>query len=131
MEAKKNLLTTMGIDGKQWSEEFCQRFPQCEVDDVWGWFCNAIMTGYDRGWQEAFREMLGLPEDMKVYKSENIVNEESYKAGKLEGRREVVEWIDENCIGCNTPTANQEDYMGIQAIGWQAKLKEWGLLEAV
>jgi len=49
MEAKENLLTTMGMDGKRWSEEFCKRFPQCEVDDVLGWFCNAIMAGYDRG----------------------------------------------------------------------------------
>lgn len=41
--------TNMGIDGKLWSEEFCKRFPQCEVDDVLGWFCNAIMAGYDSG----------------------------------------------------------------------------------
>jgi len=41
----------MGIDGKLWAEEFCQRFPQCEVDDVLGWFCNAIMAGYDEGFK--------------------------------------------------------------------------------
>ena len=44
---KENWPNTM--DGKQWSEEFCKRFPQCEVDNVLGWFCNAIMAGYDRG----------------------------------------------------------------------------------
>ena len=42
-------LALMGSDGMKWSEEFCKRFPQCEVDDVLGWFCNAIMAGYDEG----------------------------------------------------------------------------------
>ena len=41
------LLTYLGTDGMRWSEEFCKRFPQCKVDDVLGWFCNAIMAGYD------------------------------------------------------------------------------------
>lgn len=49
MGVKENLLPTMGIDGKRWSKEFCQRFQQCKVDDVLGWFCNAIMAGYDKG----------------------------------------------------------------------------------
>ena len=43
----EELLSTM--DGMIWAEEFCRRFPQCEVDDVLGWFCNAIMVGYDKG----------------------------------------------------------------------------------
>ena len=49
MKAEKNLLNTMGMDGKRWAEEFCKRFPQCKVDNVLGWFCNAIMAGYDEG----------------------------------------------------------------------------------
>jgi len=43
------LLGRLGTDGKLWSEEFCKRFPQCAVDDVLGWLCNAIMAGYDEG----------------------------------------------------------------------------------
>ena len=42
-------LALMGTDGMKWAEEFCKRFPQCEVGDVLGWFCNAIMAGYDEG----------------------------------------------------------------------------------
>jgi len=56
MEAKENLLDTM--DGKRWSEEFCQRFPQCEIDDVLGWFCNAIMVGYDGGRKVGIKEVV-------------------------------------------------------------------------
>ena len=47
----------MGIDGKRWSEEFCKRFPQCAEDDVLGWFCNAIMAGYDEGKREQARSL--------------------------------------------------------------------------
>jgi len=36
---------------------------------------------FKAGRESAFKEMLGLPQDMKVYQSENIVDEKSYKAG--------------------------------------------------
>jgi len=55
MEAKE-LLGTM--DGQRWAEEFCQRFPQCEVDSVLGWFCNAIMAGYDNGKKLGIKEVV-------------------------------------------------------------------------
>ena len=49
------------------------------------------------------------------------------KAGKEEGKQEgfdkVVEWVEENCIGVNTPTQDPDDYMGIQSMKWQAFLK--------
>ena len=47
---------TLGHDGKAWPEtfdghvwalEFNKRFPAVPVDDALGWFCNAIMRGYD------------------------------------------------------------------------------------
>lgn len=50
MKTEESLLSTM--DGKIWAEEFCKRFPQCAVDDVLGWFCNAIMAGHNRGWND-------------------------------------------------------------------------------
>lgn len=34
-------------DGKAWAIEFNKRFPSVSVDDALGWFCNAIMRGYD------------------------------------------------------------------------------------
>lgn len=43
------LLRDMGIDGMKWSEEFCKRFPTVDVSDALGWFCNAIMAGFDEG----------------------------------------------------------------------------------
>ncbi len=48
-ESDGELLVRLGMDGKLWTEEFCKRFPQCNEDEVLGWFCNAIMAGYDRG----------------------------------------------------------------------------------
>ena len=35
------------MDGMAWAVEFNQRFPAVSVDDALGWFCNAIMRGYD------------------------------------------------------------------------------------
>ena len=35
------------MDGMVWAEKFNKRFPQVSVDDCLGWFCNAIMAGYD------------------------------------------------------------------------------------
>lgn len=48
--------TTKGLDGLAWPEtmdgmawavEFNKRFPAVSVDDALGWFCNAIMLGFD------------------------------------------------------------------------------------
>ena len=49
MEDDNKMLERIGTDGKLWAEEFCKRFPQCNVDDVLGWFCNAIEAGIDAG----------------------------------------------------------------------------------
>ena len=35
------------MDGMAWAVEFNKRFPGVPVDDALGWFCNAIMRGYD------------------------------------------------------------------------------------
>ena len=42
----------------------------------------------------------------------------SFEAGRREGRREVVKWINSRHILGNTETYNGEE--------WQAQLKEWG-----
>lgn len=39
----------LGIDGKLWAEAFCKLHPTVDVSDALGWFCNAIMAGYDEG----------------------------------------------------------------------------------
>jgi hypothetical protein len=51
-ESAGDLLQRLGVDGKLWAEEFSATatglgYP--EMDDGWllGWFCNAIMAGYD------------------------------------------------------------------------------------
>jgi hypothetical protein len=56
-----NLLES--TDGKVWAEEFCKRFPECEMSDVLGWFCNAIMVGYDAGRELGAREGYFFAED--------------------------------------------------------------------
>ena len=61
----------------------------------------------------------------------------SFKAGKLEGRREVVEWMEGNCMlsvldkGRFTYKDTGSITFNLGNLGdseeWQAKLKEWGL----
>jgi hypothetical protein len=50
------------------------------------------------------------------------VIEADYKLAKQEGRREVVEWVNENSC---TFSLMEDRCFG--ADDWQAKLKEWGL----
>jgi hypothetical protein len=44
-----DLLATLGMDGMKWAQAFRQINPDCSVEDdtMLGWFCNAIMAGYD------------------------------------------------------------------------------------
>ena len=44
-----DLLHELGMDGKKWADAFRQLNPKCNVADgtMLGWFCNAIMAGYD------------------------------------------------------------------------------------
>jgi hypothetical protein len=51
-ETAGDMLQRLGVDGKLWAEEFHRTaialgYPT--MDDGWllGWFCNAIMAGYD------------------------------------------------------------------------------------
>ena len=46
-----DLLGALGIDGEKWTEAFRQINQSTNIpDDVMlGWFCNAIMAGYDAG----------------------------------------------------------------------------------
>lgn len=48
-----DMLERLGMDGGKWAAEFRQTALQLgysDMDDGWliGWFCNAIMAGYDR-----------------------------------------------------------------------------------
>ena len=71
--------TSVGMDGAKWTEAFKQHFPQVfehmEADGhtdfqgtMLGWFCNAIMAGYDKARakysldEKAMREKFGLPD---------------------------------------------------------------------
>ncbi len=64
---------------------------------------------------------------MKIYKSENIYDERSYLAGKAEGKREVVEWVEKQ----GKYNVDGEDVIvypiEIYGADWQAKLKAWGI----
>lgn len=47
------------FDARDWAEEFNQRLEKLyhiTVDEMWlvGWFANAIMTGYDIGFDRAY-----------------------------------------------------------------------------
>lgn len=71
--------TSVGMDGAKWTDAFRQHFPQVfeamEKEGfkdfegtMLGWFCNAIMAGYDKARakydpaEKAMREKFGLPD---------------------------------------------------------------------
>lgn len=46
-ETAGDMLERLGMDGKLWADEFCKRTGFGDRDLAHGWFCNAIMAGYD------------------------------------------------------------------------------------
>ena len=63
-------------------------------------------------------------EDGVMRKYKVPIHEPSFKAGI----KEVVKWIDENCLGCqsNTP-CNKDEYLGFHKDSWQAFKTSKGL----
>jgi hypothetical protein len=49
----------LGIDGKLWAEAFCELHPTVDLSDALGWFCNAIMAGFDEGVRRVLRDFKG------------------------------------------------------------------------
>lgn len=47
VEAEKLASLVGELDGHKWAEVFCFMNPAIDKDMMVGWFCNAIMTGYD------------------------------------------------------------------------------------
>jgi hypothetical protein len=52
-ESAGDMLERLGMDGVKWAAEFrttALRLGYSDMDEGWlvGWFCNAIMAGYDR-----------------------------------------------------------------------------------
>lgn len=52
-ETPAQFLERLGMDGAKWAAEFRKtaiRLGYSDMDEGWliGWFCNAIMAGYDR-----------------------------------------------------------------------------------
>ena len=51
-ECSGDMLQRLGMDGRLWAQEFnktCVELDYPQLDEGWliGWFCNAIMAGYD------------------------------------------------------------------------------------
>lgn len=64
-ETPADFLARLGMDGMEWAKAFVQQFEGKSigydtssngVDEVLGWFCNAIMAGYDRGRAQGWKE---------------------------------------------------------------------------
>jgi hypothetical protein len=78
-ETPGEMLDRLGMDGVKWAAEFrttALRLGYSDMDEGWliGWFCNAIMAGYDRApapvdalvkAAEAFKEFDSLPTAVK------------------------------------------------------------------
>ena len=89
-----------------WKEERMIAEAQAEI---------SFKAGYDEAVRFTHRQFdANLPEIMEQ--------------SRLLGMREVVEWLNQNCLGCqsNTP-CNRNEYLGFHKPSWQAKLKEWGI----
>jgi hypothetical protein len=65
-ESDGDMLDRLGMDGVKWAAEFrttALRLGYSDMDEGWliGWFCNAIMAGYDRR-KPTLAEALEVPE---------------------------------------------------------------------
>ena len=65
---------------------------------------------------------VGYMKECRVYKSGQIYEERSYMVGKMTGRREVVQWIEDNNYGWGK--ANVRVFLS----DWQAFKKKIGVL---
>lgn len=63
VENSSEMLQRMGTDGSKWAEEFIKMWSEkkqdIDEDLMLGWFCNSIMAGYDKGFDEGFRKGCG------------------------------------------------------------------------
>lgn len=64
-ETGGDFLARLGMDGMLWAEEFVRQFAEKGIgydgigygsSDIYGWFANAIMAGYDRGREQGWKE---------------------------------------------------------------------------
>jgi hypothetical protein len=46
-ESDGDFLARLGHDGEKWAAEFVKQYPTVPEDEALGWFCNAIMAGWD------------------------------------------------------------------------------------
>lgn len=59
LETDPQMLQRLGMDGHLWAKEFnkyaAKLYPSVSLDEGWliGWFCNAVMAGYDKAKQRA------------------------------------------------------------------------------
>lgn len=44
------------FDALKWAKEFKRLYPDSDEELMLGWFANAIMTGYDKAWNEVSRQ---------------------------------------------------------------------------
>lgn len=59
-ETSAQFLDRLGMDGVKWAREFkltAEKLGHAGLDEGWliGWFCNAIMAGYDEGKRRAVK----------------------------------------------------------------------------
>jgi hypothetical protein len=47
-EGDGEMLIRLGIDGRLWGKEFCERYSVIDEEIMIAWFSNAIMAGYDK-----------------------------------------------------------------------------------
>ncbi len=86
-----DMLQRLGMDGKLWAEEMHKRFPSIAEDDLLGWCCNMIMSGYDEAQRRAMKREIV---DLKCHE------------GILAGEREKY------CCQCGTKINEIEDREG-------------------
>lgn len=71
-ETDPQMLQRLGMDGHLWAKEFnkyaAKLYPSVSLDEGWliGWFCNAVMAGYDEAERRARSEISGNDKDKRI-----------------------------------------------------------------
>ncbi len=109
------------------------KYPFKDVEDVinetcihqaeitWDIASKAGQEEENKGWVKAFMDVGILIAEANTV---GIAIDETKRAGI----REVVEWINKNCMECqsNTPS-NKDEYLGFHKQSWQTQCKKWGI----
>lgn len=61
-----DMLQALGDDAMKWADAFCEKFPDFDHEDAFGWFANAIENSWDTRCSRATHSDDGLLDHMSA-----------------------------------------------------------------